>query len=114
MKKIIVASILSLMLLGVGGANSDGMRIGVGTAYADGDAHTWYFDDSIEEPTPMEDCIEAARKGVELDKTKDVTEGTAIFYIYDNRIYALRRGRWDGESFVGLECISSEPSSVIK
>ena len=36
MRKIIAASVLSLLiLLNIGSANSDGMRIGVGTAYAE-------------------------------------------------------------------------------
>ena len=69
MKKIIVASILSLMLLGVGSAN------------ADGDDYTWYFDELSEhENTPMEDCIEARRDGITVQEYRNKEVGSGYQY----------------------------------
>ena len=101
MKKIIAVSILSLMLLGVGSANSDGMRIGVGTAYADEDASRWYFDllsgfDGRYENTPMEDCIKARRDGITVQEYRNSKVGSGYklsgyeaHYINKDRMYRL-------------------------
>ena len=114
MKKIIAASILSLSLFGVGSANSDGMRIGVGTAYANGDAHTWQVEVKEFAPTPIEDCMEATKKGVlvyddKIDK----------LYIYDDRVYwlifrMLGAGSNKIDEPVTIRCLSASPTSVIK
>ena len=65
MKKIIAASILSLMLMGVGSAN------------ADGDAHTWDFDELSEhENTPMEECIKARRDGIIVQEYRNSKVGS--------------------------------------
>lgn len=103
MKKIIAASILSLMLLGFGGANSDGMLIGVGTAYADGDAHTWYFDRNFRRNvTPMEDCIEAARDGLLIFSTATaVIEGAPDFPSHEciQAFFMTIDGDWNSSKF---------------
>jgi hypothetical protein len=110
MKKFITASVLSFMLLGVGSANSDGMRIGVGTAYADNDAHTWIFpEDTDLEPTPMRDCLEAKKKGF-LIHDGFVDEET---FIFDEKIYKLEIV--PNTSYPErIICSSSSPTKVIK
>ena len=102
MKKIIAASILSLMLLGVGSAN------------ADGDAHTWQVEAIEFAPTPIEDCMQATKKGVLVydDKIDNL-------YIYFNRVYWLKFGMIGVSSMninepVTIRCLSALPTSVIK
>lgn len=69
MKKIITASILSLMLLGVG------------TAYADGDAHPWRFDELRKyEITPIEECIKARRDGIIVQEYRNKEVGSGYQY----------------------------------
>ena len=109
MKKIIAASVLSLMLFGVGSANSDGMRIGVGTAYADGDAHTLRFDNGVLfMPTPIEHCIEASKKGLLIGEEFDNK-----FYIYDDKLFLITV--YTGSlNPITIECSFGIPKEVLK
>ena len=110
MKKIIAASILSLMLLGVGSANSDGMRIGVGTAYADeyadGKDSDWIHlvDEEKYERTPMKECIKSGKEGLLIHQFK-IANVINRYYIFDDKVYKLSMTE-DTLEPVSVECNS--------
>ena len=98
MKKIITASILSLILLGVGSAN------------ADGDAHTWEFEKDVFYETPIEDCFEASKKGMSINAKYESDK----YYFYDDKLFYIELWMAGGLYPYKIKCSSASPKSVIK
>lgn len=91
--------------------------MGVGSAYADGDAHTWKFQ-YLQEfvPTPIEDCIEARRDCITVQeynekKYKEYTLGDVYkaYYINEDRMYMLEVS-YDFGIARTINCASREPN----
>ena len=82
------------MLLGVGSANTDGMRIGVGSTIANtissDEAIMWVMKDgTIEENIPVQRCFEAQKNGYILDSFPKKGEMKSSKALYDGSLYTL-------------------------
>ena len=97
------------------------MLLGVGSAFADGDAWYWKFFNNLTEKKydiPIEDCIEESREGIlvsEYDNSNgDVRKQTlyTAFYINIDRMYQLII-TYDGIRPKTINCKSSLPDKVI-